>query len=396
MDSLGPYVLHAPILPGGLIDREGRALEVWQGRDSRTGIGVVVYRPLEGEPPEAVVGMLPWLESTESAWIAEIPVAAVEATRFQGTADPGRLRAWARGLLETLGRLQEAGLSHGSISAERLWVRGPRVWLEGAGLPAQPVRPDPQGVVEALRQLAGESWSHLLFSADLEAFAAGKLTLEEARQRLTEPEPVVETVPVETVEAEVGSPPVLEEEPTVAVRTAEEPLPPPPTVPKSKSQLRVESQPPARPAEPTQPAASPQEEVPVAPRRIRIDDPLEPSFSVIEPQPRRRNVLLYLGVLLLVVAVALAVWLWPRPEPAVSGYVVEFRLDPPGSRGRIEILEAPPGSTMEKERTIAEVPGPVQFDKAGAYRVRIRVDGREPKEVLLDVPSPGGVTIRLQ
>ncbi|RIH74087.1 hypothetical protein Mterra_04128 [Calidithermus terrae] len=105
---------------------------------------------------------------------------------------------------------------------------------------------------------------------------------------------------------------------------------------------------------------------------------------------------MYLGVLLLVVAVALGVWLWPRPEPAVSGYVVEFRLDPPGSRGRVEILEAPPGSTLEKERTIAEVPGPVQFDKAGAYRVRIRVDGREPKEVLLDVPSPGGVTIRLQ
>ncbi|WP_119280296.1 hypothetical protein [Calidithermus roseus] len=385
MDSLGPYVLHAPILPGGLLDTEGRVLEAWLGRDSRTGIGVVVYRPLEGEPPEAVAGMLPWLEGLESAWIAEIPVAAVEATRFQGTADPKRLLAWARGLLETLGRLQEAGLSHGNISAERLWVRGPRIWLEGAGLPVQPVKPDPQGVVEALRQLAGESWSHLLFSTELEAFAQGKLSLEEVRERLAG-EPVAE--------AEAESPAilqaVLEEEPTLAVRSTEEPPPPSAPVPKSKSQLRVESQPVRLPE------GSPEEEMPVAPRRIRIEDPLEPSFPVIEPQPHRRSLLHYLGVLLLVVAVGLAVWLWPRPQPVVSGYVVEFRLDPPEAKGRIEILEAPPGSTMEKGRTIAEVPGPVQFDKAGAYRVRIRVDGREPKEVLLDVPTPGGVTIRLQ
>lgn len=389
MDSLGPYVLHAPILPGGLLDTTGRALEAWLGRDSRTGIGVVVYRPLEGEPPEAVAGMLPWLECLESAWIAEIPVAAVEATRFQGTADPKRLLAWAQGLLQTLGRLQEAGLSHGNISAERLWVRGPRIWLEGAGLPVQPSRPDPQGVVEALRQLAGESWSHLLFSTELEAFAQGKLTLAEVCERLAA-EPVAQTALAEVVEAEAQPPATpeapLEEEPVLEPRPEE---PPPAPVPKSKSQLRIESQPVRLPQ--GQP-----EEVPVAPRRIRIEDPLEPSFPVIEPQPRRRNLLRSLGVLLLVVAVGLAVWLWPRPQPAVSGYVVEFRLDPPEARGRIEILEAPPGSAMEKGRTIAEVPGPVQFDKAGAYRVRIRVDGREPKEVLLDVPAPGGVTIRLQ
>lgn len=393
MDSLGPYVLHAPILPGSLLDTEGRVLEAWLGRDSRTGIGVVVYRPLEGEPPEAVAGMLPWLESLESAWVAEIPVAAVEATRFQGTADPKRLLAWARGLLETLGRLQEAGLTHGNITAERLWVRGPRVWLEGAGLPVQPVKPDAQGVVEALRRLAGENWSHLLFSTDLEAFAQGRLSLDEVRERLAT-EPGTEALPAGPVEPEVLSSAVLEaqleEEPTLAVRSAEEPPPPPASAPKSKSQLRVESQP-VRPSE-----GPPEGEVPIAPRRIRIEDPLEPSFPVIEPQPRRRNLPRYLGALLLVVAVGLAVWLWPRPQPIVSGYVVEFRLDPPDARGRIEILEAPPGSVMEKGRTIAEVPGPVQFDKAGAYRVRIRVDGREPKEVLLDVPTPGGVTIRLQ
>ncbi len=368
-------------------------LEAWLGRDSRTGIGVVVYRPLEGEPPEAVAGMLPWLESLESAWIAEIPAAAVEATRFQGTADPKRLLAWARGLLETLGRLQEAGLSHGNISVERLWVRGPRIWLEGAGLPTQPMKPDPQGVVEALRQLAGEGWSHLLFSTELEAFAQGKLSLEEVCGRLTS-EPVAEAVAAEAAEVEAEPPAplqaALEDEPTPAVRATEEPPPPPTPVPKSKSQLRVESQP-AR-----LPEGSPGEEAPVAPRRIRIEEPLEPSFPVIEPQPRRRSLLRYLGGLLLLVAVGLAVWLWPRPQPVVSGYVVEFRFDPPEATGRIEILEAPPGSAMEKGRTIAELPGPVHFDKAGAYRVRIRVDGREPKEVLLDVPTPGGVTIRLQ
>lgn len=380
MDSLGPYVLHAPILPG-MLDAEGRVLEAWLGRDSRTGIGVVVYRPLEGEPPEALAGMLPWLERLESAWIAEIPVAAVEATRFQGTADPERLLAWARGLLETLGSLREAGLSHGNISAERLWVRGPRVWLEGVGLPVPPVKPDAQGVVEALCQLAGENWSRLAFAADLEAFAQGQLSLEELRERLAL-EPVAEAAL-----AEIEAPPTqTQDEPTPAAWPTEEPPPGPASAPKSKSQLRVESQ----------PEGPSEEEVPIAPRRIRIEDPLEPSFPVIEPQPRSRSRPLYLGVLLLVVAVGLAVWLWPRPQPVVSGYVVEFRLDPPEAKGRIEILEAPPGSTMEKGRTIAEVPGPVQFDKAGAYRVRIRVDGREPKEVLLDVPTPGGVTIRLQ
>ncbi len=136
------------------------------------------------------------------------------------------------------------------------------------------------------------------------------------------------------------------------------------------------------------------------PRRIRIEDRLEPPFEVVEPPPaNRRAILLWLLVVpLLLLVGGTALWLGARTRPLVETtvYPVEFRLQPPGSRASIMVLEIPEGSKMPLNTQIAEVPGRVEFDQPGIYRIRIRVQGRAPVDSLIEVPNPGGVTINLR
>jgi hypothetical protein len=75
---------------------------------------------------------------------------------------------------------------------------------------------------------------------------------------------------------------------------------------------------------------------------------------------------------------------------------VEFRLNPPGPTASIEVLEVPQGSKLPLNTILAQVPGRVEFDKTGVYRIRVRVQGRAPVESIIEVPNPAGVTINLQ
>ncbi|ADD28694.1 hypothetical protein [Meiothermus ruber] len=147
--------------------------------------------------------------------------------------------------------------------------------------------------------------------------------------------------------------------------------------------------------EPAQPAAAS-----TPPRRIRIEERLEPPFEVLEPPlPSRRTVALWIWLIPLVLLLAGLGW-WMRsrtPSPgATAVYPVEFRLQPPGPGASLAILEAPEGSQMPLNTEIAQLPGRVDFDRPGIYRIRVRVQGRAPVESLIEVPNPGGVTISLQ
>jgi hypothetical protein len=51
---------------------------------------------------------------------------------------------------------------------------------------------------------------------------------------------------------------------------------------------------------------------------------------------------------------------------------------------------------MPLNTKIAEVPGRVEFDQPGVYRIRVQVQGRAPVEALIEVPKPAGITISLQ
>ena len=168
------------------------------------------------------------------------------------------------------------------------------------------------------------------------------------------------------------------------------------------SDLRPESETPLEPKLKVE--GTPQEQHPSfpqpAPKRIRLEEPQDPPFEVLEP-PRRSVSRRWLWAVLFTLVVGGAVagyLLWPKPQPTPvqSGFVVMFRLEPVGSSGTVEVLEAPEASRVELNKTLAEVPGPVAFDQEGAYKLRIRVSGRAPEEFLLTVPNPSGVTIKLK
>ncbi|PZA08216.1 MULTISPECIES: hypothetical protein [unclassified Meiothermus] len=425
MESLGPYLLRRPLgLAGDITTKNGQPLTVFEAQDARTGIPVLVYRPVQAALPEKrVEGSLPWLEAltpedgSGAAWIAELPLGAVPASRYLGSAPAERLRDWVIALAETLERAEAAHLEHGAITPERIWVKGSKAWLEGLGLPIQPLRPDREGLLESVRALAGEDWSGLPWKGAFEAWVTGNLAAEQLREQLQaaaqtvpssrsapkrrgssriEPEEFSFPVSPRPEPSPVEPAPTLEqkgEETLESATTGIEPSDPSP--PKSKASLKVEIAEQTSASEPLDThQASP-------PKKVRIDDPLEPPFPVIDPGYRRRAIPGWLrGVLLLLVLVGigfLAYQYWPRPSPATHpGFTVTFRVEPAGQNARIELLEAPEGSTMLVGTVIAEVPGPVFFDKAGVYRLRIRANGREPSELLLEVPAPNGVNIRLR
>jgi hypothetical protein len=91
-------------------------------------------------------------------------------------------------------------------------------------------------------------------------------------------------------------------------------------------------------------------------------------------------------------------WLRSRVPSSTQAtvYPVEFRLQPPGPSASLVIIETPEGSKMPLNTEVAQLPGQVEFDKPGIYRIRVRVQGRMPVESLIEVPNPGGVTITLK
>jgi hypothetical protein len=128
------------------------------------------------------------------------------------------------------------------------------------------------------------------------------------------------------------------------------------------------------------------EKTPSRPRVIRIEERDEPPFPVVEPsRPKNRRPLLAL-LLLFALLGLLGLFLRPRPTPA-QGYAMEFRTDPPTARAEVILLEVPEGSRMAPGQSFT-VPGRVEFDQKGVYRLRIRVPGRDPVDYLLEVPGP--------
>ncbi len=361
MESLGHYLLRGPLaLP------EGEATEVYEGQDVRTGIEVLAFRPCSGEPPKlALAQALPWIEQIEQTWVAEVPVGAVQASLLAGQVEPVRLAQWVRQLVELLEQARAQDIPIGRIIPELIWVRGSRAWLGGVGVEAPGQRWDFSGLLQAIRAIAKETYPALPWREALEDYLTGQVgyaqLLEQLKAFIAAPEaPVQESAPTELPSA--ASPP-----PSKSLKVEQEEPPPPPPPP---------------------------------PRRIRIEERLEPPFEVLEPpQTGRRALLFWLWLVpLFLLLGGLGLWWRYRPQPSApaEGYPVVFRLEPPGSRARLAVLEAPEGSEMPLGAELAELPGEVSFDRPGIYRIRVRVPGRAPVDALIEVPNPGGVTIQLR
>jgi len=394
MESLGHYLLRERIALPGV-----GAVEAFEGQDVRTGIDVLVFRPISEPPPTlSIPHSLSWIDQEEDAWIAEIPVGAVQAAWLAGRVDVARLTQWCKQLLLVLNRAQESKLPIGYIIPELVWARGSRVWLGGVGVPSPEQTWDFAGLLKTIKVLAGEAYPALPWCKALEDYVSGQLEYAELMAQLDAPVPGQASPPRPSPDLGLAGAGGYQEAP--ADRPGSEaPLPqaepgearpeaPPDKKPTISKSLRVQINEPPTPA----PTATP-------PRRIRIEERLEPPFEVLEPPPSRRATTLWLWLIPLVL-LAGGVGLWLRARTSASSqvvvYPVEFRLQPPGPSASLVILEVPEGSKLPLNAEVALLPGRVEFDKPGIYRIRVRVQGRAPVESLIEVPNPGGVTINLK
>jgi hypothetical protein len=85
------------------------------------------------------------------------------------------------------------------------------------------------------------------------------------------------------------------------------------------------------------------------------------------------------------------------PGDPVSGSVVTFKLKPDSAvQGRLTVINAPSTAKLEVGSVLASVPGPVLFKTAGAYRLRVNVDGYQPAEFDLTVPGQTEIVLELR
>ncbi len=367
MDVLGRYWLRR-------ILARISGIAVYEGQEVHTGMPVMILKGAQGEPVKGE-GVLALLEMLPEAWVLEWPLGAVPLSQYLGVAEESRLRGWLEALARTLLALKARGVAFAPVP-ELCLVKGKRLWLGGVG--AKGLEGDLERALVALARALAADWEAFPLRGRLEALERGEARLED----LLAPEARGEA-PKEAPEAPPPSePPEKPEEARKEVSPA--PLKPeePPKPPLKR--LVVEPVEEVVPA----PSSSPEEaeKTPSRPRVIRIEERDEPPFPVVEPsRPQNRRALLVL-LLLFALLGLLGLFLRPRPTPA-QGYAMEFRTAPPTARAEVILLEVPEGSRMAPGQSFT-VPGRVEFDQKGVYRLRIRVPGRDPVDYLLEVPGP--------
>jgi hypothetical protein len=83
-----------------------------------------------------------------------------------------------------------------------------------------------------------------------------------------------------------------------------------------------------------------------------------------------------------------------NPAPNTNELLINFKLEPEnGKRGRLVVLEAPPGAALQSGDPLATVPGPVLFPVAGTYRLQVVLEGYNPAETTLKLPTSNRTVI---
>jgi hypothetical protein len=375
MENLGHYLLREPILSGSSGD-----LAILEGQDVRTGVTVLVFRPLAGPLPKPnLTSVVPWIDHQDDAWIAGVPMGAVQTSLLAGRVELSRVTQWTRQLVELVHQAQEQKISIGYILPELIWARGSRVWLAGVGVPAEAHIWDFAGLLTSVKRMAGDGYAALPWREALEGFCQSSVGYEELKGKL-------EAVPVEPISStSIPTIPIQETNP-----------PPAETKPNgtSKTLKVLEGQPKGE---------EPRVQTP-PPRRVKVSEPVVPSppSPVYSSVPRRNPWPWLILVLVLAGLAGGGYWLITnRPQPNLSvtqptEYPVEFRINPSTANANILILEVPTGSKMPTNTVVLSLPGQIVFDRPGVYRIRIRVMGRAPIEQLITVPGPGSYTINLR
>ncbi|MDX2004927.1 MAG: hypothetical protein SFU83_06585 [Meiothermus sp.] len=380
MENLGHYLLREPILSGDSSD-----LEIFEGQDVRTGVTVLVFRPTSGPAPKpGLPAMIPWIDQPEGAWVAGVPMGAVQTSLLAGRVELGRVAQWTRQLVELVHQAQVQNISVGHILPELIWARGSKVWLAGVGVPAEGRNWDFAGLLASVRRMAGDGYADLPWREALEGYCEGSVEYQELKERL-------EAAPAEPLSS-----------PSIPVVAAPEPAPPPPPAePKPLSTSKTLK---VLEGESRDGGAVGQQPPTPQPRRVKISEPVVQPALPEYGQPRPRTGLLP-WLLVAVVVAGLAAggyWLYLNRTPSTPAvtqpteFPVEFRINPSTANANILILEAPSGSSMPINTVVLSLPGQIVFDRPGVYRIRIRVMGRTPIEQLITVPGPGSYSINLR
>lgn len=400
MERVGSYVLQDLV-------RLEQGIEVWSAIHIRTGAPALAYRPVRGALPSwHLRGALPWRTAEGSVWFCDLPFGAVRADSLLGQLDLYRLGIWATSILRTLQEAQSAGLAHGRITPDKIWIRGHEAWLEGLGLPITAEVADEIAVAETFRVLAGDSYEAWSYAPALRALAEGRGGYAEAIRAFESSSapkssdflPRVEINKIPASEKLTGA----SEKAAVTWETWEQA---PAKPPKSTRRARPAVEPPAKPTKPVRleegPGLmpnSPVQPVPSSrePTVVRIDsEELGPSFEVLEPRAASggRSWLTWLVSGVLILALGAGAWyiLVARPVPAAGvtapiSYVKQFVVEPAGGQAQLYLLAAPPGSERELG-LLAMVPGPVEFDAPGSYHLQVRSPGFPPADVWVQVPG---------
>jgi hypothetical protein len=83
-----------------------------------------------------------------------------------------------------------------------------------------------------------------------------------------------------------------------------------------------------------------------------------------------------------------------NPAANTNELLVNFKLEPEnGKRGRLVVLEAPAGAALQSGDPLATVPGPVLFPVAGTYRLQVVLEGYNPAETTLKLPTSNRTVI---
>ena len=170
MESLGHYLLREPILSGDV----GK-LEIFEGQDIRTGVTVLVFRSQTAVLPKLQLpSTMPWVDQEQNAWIANVPVGAVQASLLAGRVEVKRLSQWTKQLVELVHQAQQQQISIGCILPQLVWARGSKVWLGGVGIPADLQNWDFAGLLASIRHIAGDAYPALPWREALEHWVGGE------------------------------------------------------------------------------------------------------------------------------------------------------------------------------------------------------------------------------
>lgn len=332
--------------------------------DAVTGLPIWRYRfrgeptlPLRGPTPAGIWRLLSVKHEGEATIIeTESGTGLVPLSEAPAWFDDDRLGQ----ALDLLRNARGVGVAHGDLGVHRLYRHGPRLWIEGYGVPwraGASVEADTKALAHDLLHFDGTRLSD-----------HGRARL---RAVLASGDPAAEPGP-------------LHRQPLASEQLAPESEPPIEIDPSGAGGSVVFAPPPGS----TVHSGAASSFVGAWSERAATSAPQSAATELLSPPLR-----LLMVALLLIGAVAWGVLALPassaRPAPATAaqGVWISAALEPPGHPPAMLIaLESPNGSSIAPGRSVGTIPGSVMLDRAGRWVLQARFGDRYSEPIAMVAP----------